>query len=803
MPQATTISRLLESGVTAAVTAVSNRAFRLRISRAGVSYHDGLHRYGILSPGATGTPSIEESEDAVTVMTETAALRVSLVDGAFELFARDARPSGESAAGVGRMRSLTSGTRPEIAEEGGYRGSLALKDEAECYGLGDETRDFIAKRGHRASLWVRNVATYVPVPVLLTTAGWGALLAGTWRSYIDVDTDGSGTVGFGATGGPFDLYLFAGDDLSTLLSEYTAVAGRPALLPMWAYGLTFVCNQQASARDMLEVARAFREKEIPCDLIGLEPGWMSTRYDYSTEKDWHPERFYVPHWFGGGLRPEMFSAALHRMGFRLSLWLCCDYDLSFEEERRAGTPIGGHGAKGAGASGNTEHEKSSPGGDSATAAAGFHPDDFERDERLGHGEVYQDTITKPGEPWFDHLKRFVDQGASAFKMDGALQVNEHPDRRWANGMDDEEMHNLYPVLLNKQMHLGFREHTGLRPMIYSSGGFTGIQQYAATWAGDTGGGEKPLVSILNHALSGHSNAGCDMHVFSAEGLHFGFLLPWSQVCSWAYWRHPWYLGEELESIFLYYDRLRYRLLPYLYSAAAEAHMTGLPMVRPMPLCFPAMPTDLVRQYLLGPDLLVGAFTDEIVLPESEWLNAWTGELLVGESHGRSARPAVPADRGGPLLLRGGTILPTWHQAQHVKTTAPEEIVLCVICGSPRLQATVQRELYEDDGETVKHRHGQYSVATLAYRQDGAAARVSISRRSGVFYGMPESRRYRIEIYCPSGISARLDGGTRADTPSSAGQARPALDPLQPVQTLILEEPRESAPIHVNIRIETV
>ncbi len=88
-----------------------------------------------------------------------------------------------------------------------------------------------------------------------------------------------------------------------------------------------------------------------------------------------------------------------------------------------------------------------------------------------------DQLTRPEEPWFDHLKKFVDQGVSAFKMDGARQVNEHPDRKWGNGMDDEEMHNLYPTLLNQQMHQGFREHTGRRPMIYSSGGYTGLQQY--------------------------------------------------------------------------------------------------------------------------------------------------------------------------------------------------------------------------------------------------------------------------------------------------------------------------------------
>ena len=89
--------------------------------------------------------------------------------------------------------------------------------------------------------------------------------------------------------------------------------------------------------------------------------------------------------------------------------------------------------------------------------------------------------------------------------DGAYQINAHPDRLYGNGMTDVEMHNMYPTLYNKQMSQGFSEHTGKRAMVYSSGGYTGIQQYSATWAGDPGGGAKPLVSMLNHGMSGHTN----------------------------------------------------------------------------------------------------------------------------------------------------------------------------------------------------------------------------------------------------------------------------------------------------------
>ena len=102
--------------------------------------------------------------------------------------------------------------------------------------------------------------------------------------------------------------------------------GRPTMLPEWAYGLTFVCNDLGlRARDMLYEAYEFRRHGIPCDAIGLEPGWMEKDYDFSVDKTWSQERFHIPSWLKGKDHAT-FSAALKKMGFKLSLWLCCDYD---------------------------------------------------------------------------------------------------------------------------------------------------------------------------------------------------------------------------------------------------------------------------------------------------------------------------------------------------------------------------------------------------------------------------------------------------------------------------------------------
>jgi alpha-glucosidase (family GH31 glycosyl hydrolase) len=216
----------------------------------------------------------------------------------------------------------------------------------------------------------------------------------------------------------------------------------------------------------------------------------------------------------------------------------------------------------------------------------------------------------------------VDEGAHWFKQDGANQVLEHPDRLWGNGMTDARMHNLYPLLYSRQMLQGFREHTGLRTFTFTPSGWAGLQALTGTWTGDTGGGEGPLVACLNLSLSGHGMNTCDMDVTTPAGIQFGMMLPWAQLNSWNYWRHPWLQGERLQAIFTDYARLRYRMLPYIYSLAREARETGLPMMRAMPLHWPDASDayDCLRQYMFGPSLLVSAFTDEVWLPEGIWHN---------------------------------------------------------------------------------------------------------------------------------------------------------------------------------------
>ena len=695
----------LDTGNVLRLQVIAPHTFRIRLSADGHFPEPGLVRYGIVRSDPRPVRwQVVEREGTLVVRTAEAALTIWRADGQLSLARADGTP-------------LLRNTAPPYSDERGFGAEFALADGERLYGLGDVTRERIQKRGYKTMMWVVNVESYVPIPYVMSSRGWAMFINTTWRHFVDLGHDLADRMRFWGDQGRLDYYLFVGDDYAALLDHYTDVTGKPHLLPLWGYGLTFVCNQQADAREMLDDCLNFRREGIPCDLIGLEPGWMSKYYDYTLDKDWHPERFYIPPWAPKG--PQTFLGAAERLGFKVSLWLCCDYDLSYEEERRVGTEFKHK---------ETRHRSA---------------DDFEVDYHF-HNPVRMDKITRPEEPWFEHLKKFVDQGVSAFKMDGANQVNEHPDRCWGNGMSDEEMHNLYPVLLNKQMHIGFKEHTGRRPMIYSSGGYAGIQRYSATWAGDTGGGPKPLVSMLNHGMSGHVNTSCDMHVFTPEGIHFGFLQSWSQVCSWAYWRHPWLLGEKLLPIFKFYARLRYRLLPYIYSMAHIATRTGMPIMRAIPLVYPDDPRadELLNHYMLGDSFLTAAFADQVYLPAGRWIDFWTGQEYKGP---QEIAYTPPTGRGGPLFVRAGAIIPTWPDVDYV---GQREIVnLGVHVYLPTVgSASGTFTLYEDDGETFAYLDGAVALTRMTCTSDESQIVLSIGARQGSYEGMPDARTFDIYLH---------------------------------------------------------
>lgn len=756
----------LDDGGVLRVAAVTPHVFRLRLRPDGCFPEPGLVRYGVV---ATDFPEValsvrEDEPGFVCFDSGEARLTVNRADGTMVL--RDA--GGEV---------LVQEAEPPLSDpDVGFKLELQLRDGERLYGLGDETRDRLNKRGHATPMVLRNVTSYVPIPFLMSTGGWAVFLNSTWFHHVDAGAAQPDRLVYTARKGELDYYLIAGETLPVLLDRYTEVTGRPTLLPLWGYGLTWVMDERGvRARDVLYEAREFRREGLPLDLIGLEPDWMETRYDFSVDKRWDPTRFHEPEWMPHQ-RQGGFTAALKNMGFKLSLWLCVDYDVTEYEEtllRQAACAA-------------TADEPE------ATAEPVVTEDRYEEDivKDPHFHPAYQDRITRRGEPWFEHLKKFVDNGAAAFKLDGSNQICFHPDRRWLNGMEDEEVHNLYPVLLAKQMSRGFGDYTGRRAMIYTAGGYAGVQQYAATWAGDTGGGEKPLVCSLNHGLSGHSNTSCDMQVWNPAGIHFGFLQPWSQVLCWHQYNQPWFLPTDVYEVFRFYARLRYRLLPYLYSAAHVANRTGLPVMRAMPLVMPDDPKcdELIHQYMLGEWLLTCAFTDTIYLPEGRWIDYWTNAEYEGP---QELRYAVPADRGGPLFVKAGAIVPLWPDVDFVGQT-PVTTLGLEIFPAGRSEFT----LYEDDGETEAYRRGEVATTHITCESGEEDLVVTIAPREGWYEGMLQRRAWQLALH----LAVKPESVTVNDVPVLEGGSGWVYDEESGLLGLkAVEDPSRQQPLVVSLR----
>ncbi len=665
------------------VTAVGDRIIRISSPLLSPeSPGNSLQKYGFIREPEVAAPQKAERSGATM---ETTSARISIDD--------EEHISVTSSIGLPDLRfSLNS------PSDGGYTLDWMLDADERLYGLGDQTRERLEHRGHTIRMHVANVVSYIPVPFLVSSRGYGILINTTYSHEWDLGKRTVDRAEIRVPKGAVDFYLFLGADFKSILQEYTSLTGRPVLPPKWSFGLWFICRNRADDREVINDLLNFRDRKIPCDVIGLEPGWMGKEYDYSLDKAWSKERFFMPSY---NARHNFISAA-KRMGFHLSLWLCQNYDLSHEAERMA--------------------LKTDPegGGRNGRLLDRISQDDADGDERLRNA-VFSDTLAKPDEPWFDHLRKFVDQGADMFKQDGSLQVNEHPDRLWGNGMVDAEMHNLYPLLYSQQMYEGFRKHTGRRPCCFTAAGWTGLQRYTGTWTGDTGGEAKTLVGCINLAMVAHSLVTCDMEVTTPEGVHYGFLLPWAQVNSWNYFRHPWLLGDIMEPVFRFYASLRSRLLPYLYSYAQVAHASGCPLLRPMVLEFPADKGtfDIKTQWMLGREIMVSCFSKEVYFPlGTHWVDFWTGKIWNG---GETITYEPPPGRGGGLFIRGNSILPLGPIRQYTGQQLDDPGMDLHITLLSNL--STEFEIYDDDGISFEYQKGAFRIVKIYAAREGSAVKV--------------------------------------------------------------------------------
>ena len=700
----------LQNGLNMNVEVCTDGIFRIRVTPHSTFSESLMQRYGIIKTDWSPVPvSQKDNKQQIEVSTGAYRLKIDKKTGAISVSDRKGRVIIEKVIFLTSADPLCTdlgevinakykdmkvpnngtiigddknpGSMKDQAETGDYKNvsilSISLKDGERFYGGGSTSRDHIQHRGELLRMWTTYQHTEIPMPFMISSENWGIFNNTTRKNFFDIGSYQPDVFSIYNTTDEADFYLMFGSSMPDVINDYTAITGRPYLLPKYAYGLCFGPNMLEDQFDILNDAVRFREMGVPCDLFWLEPQWMEKRY---PKKENH----------------RLLIGRLHGMGYHMGLWLCIEYDLSVPEEdalaKAMGKPLSGQ-----------EH-------------------------------------------WMEHLKNFVDNGVDGFKMDPARTIDEHPNFKYYNGHTDKEMHNLNQILLPKQMYKMMREHTGLRSWHHYTAGWSGTQHWSASTSGDNGGGRTALFDQLNLGMSGFLNTSCDvMNVNKDEelqSLHFGLFLPWVQINSWYSLHQPFYFPEKEKKMYRDYVKLRYALMPYIYSAALEGAQTGMPIVRSMPLMFPddRKTDDMVYQYMFGQNFLVGIFSDSIYLPKGNWFDFWTGEKLAG---GREIKHVIPDNRAGLLFVREGAIIPFQKDMQFIGEKPLDTLMVKVF---PKDISSYT--MYEDDGKTYDYENGAIAATRFECKQSGRTVEFTVFPVEGSYDGMCKARTYELEIDVP-------------------------------------------------------
>jgi alpha-glucosidase len=320
----------------------------------------------------------------------------------------------------------------------------------------------------------------------------------------------------------------------------------------------------------------------------------------------------------------------------------------------------------------------------------------------------------------------------------------------------------------RQAFEGIEAHSDGRGFVWTPEGWAGSQRYAVHWSGDQEGSWEyirwQIPTYAGATLSGQAYTTGDVdgiYTGSAEtytrDLQWKTFLPVVMTMSgWAdFDKQPWRRGEPYTAINRRYIQLRERLLPYFYTYAAQAHRTGVGMVRPLWLEYPDDPATLLEaakyEFLAGEAFLVAPVyedrdvRDSIYLPAGTWCDYWTGEWHRGPV--RLHDCPAPLDRL-PLFVKGGSIVPMWPEGTlSWQTRATDALDLDVYVDADPDSAFM---LYEDDGVTRRYQQGEYAeqVFSVGGPSGGGAVELTIGASRGSYSGQPASRRYLVRLHRP-------------------------------------------------------
>jgi alpha-D-xyloside xylohydrolase len=395
-------------------------------------------------------------------------------------------------------------------------------------------------------------------------------------------------------------------------------------------------------------------------------------------------------------------------------------------------------------------------------------------------DVYQrmsaQSLLIPGTPWTDffnpkaqaafwsELKHGLFQdGIDGWWMDASEPEFDVLKGRQTFLGSGESVRNAYPLYVTKAIYEGQRATTDRkRVVILTRSAFAGQQRNAAaSWSGDITANwitlRRQIAAGLSFSMSGLPYWTTDIGGFfrpddqyTSDAYHqllirwfqYGAFCPIFRVHGYKSNAELWNYGNEVERVLTQYDELRYRLLPYIYSAAWGVTNRGETLMRALPLEFSSDPgaRGVSDQFVFGPALLINPVTSEgmtqrqLYLPAGvEWVDFWTGKRMSG---GQTITADAPLDRI-PIYGRAGSIVPIGPRAESA-TAKADPIEIRIYPG-----ANGDFNLYEDGGDNYDYEHGAYSV--IPFHWDEKSRRLTIGDRHGSFPGMLEHRTFHAVI----------------------------------------------------------
>ena len=634
------------------------------------------------------------------------------------------------------------------------------RDE-QIFGLGEKS-GIMNRRGGVFTMWNSDKPCYCTdedplyksIPFFISSKRYGIFFDNSYKSTFDFSGRNSYT--FSAEGGDMIYYIITGEDYKDILGKYIALTGKPVMPPRWALGFS-QCRGNYTREDLaLEVARGFRSRRIPCDVIYQDIGW--TRYLQDFE--WNP-RGYTDPW---GMLDTLKAAGFHMV-------VSQDPVIS-QKNARQWAEADSLGLLVKDVRSGDAYDMPWPWG--------------------GNCGVVDFTNPDAAAWWGGWQQKPLDCGVDGFWTDMGEPA-------WSNLEDSDRLfmehfagphakiHNVYGLYWDRIVAEEFyRRNPGKRLFQMTRACFSGMQRYTFSWTGDSGSGRKmtdsweqlayqiPMmlsaglggIPFITGDITGYCGA-IDDYRDAAElyvrWLQFGLFTPLSRA------HHeggtavePWMFTEEAEALARKAIELKYSLMPYIYNIAREAFDTGLPLMRAMFLEFPSDRECLVcdGQFMFGPDLLVVPVTEpgvrsvDVYLPKGKWYDWYTGDVYTG---GRHLDFPVTLDHI-PLFARAGSIVPTMEPQQYLFENPSYDIIARVF---PLEGRTASCLLYDDDGLSPDYQQGIFSTREISCTcLEGCFSLEVGPRQAFGGYESPWTHNILITIPCSSAPKQVLLGGKK-------------------------------------------